>query len=179
MRSWIDVVWPASVGAVSSWMEDALSLAETGLQDVEVTYLKIALCRGCGKRGKAETCVVCGEKREFVRTEYKPGAAQQVLRHVLNHTALTAEDDKPYDPWKALARFKAEGLRGKRAEDWEWAHLEQELGPMPILGIGNADLRDAVEYGCGDADQTGQVAAELVRLRGDKRWEIPQEDWDR
>ncbi len=178
MRSWEDVVWPASVAAATGWIEDAIGLAETNLANAEVTYLKMGVCGGCGKRGRGQPCRHCGGPVGFRRTTYTPGAAQQILRHVLTHTAGTVEDEKPYDPWKAMGRFRDEGLRGKKAEGWEWDFLEQELGRMPILSIANAPMADAITYAVGDADMTGRVAVELERLRGDARWEVPREDWD-
>ena len=56
--------------------------------------------------------------------------------------------------------------------------MEEELGPAPILGIGNCELSEAVRYGCGDADVTGQVAVELERLRGGSRWLVAEGDRD-
>jgi len=178
MRSWGEVVWPASVAAVSGWMEDAIGLAESALKETEVTHLKMGVCVQCGKRGKSQPCRHCGGLVVFRRMEYKPGAAQQILRHVLTHTAVTQDDDKPYDPWEALARMKDEGLRGKKAEKWEFEFLEQELGPTPILSIANCDLSEAVDYGCSDADHCGQVATELSKLRNDDCWKVDPNDYD-
>lgn len=178
MRSWSDVVYPASVAALTDWMEEALAAAETSLQDVELTTLKVGRCGNCGTRGKAAACKGCGEPVNFTKTEYKMGAMASILRHVLTHTGKTADDDEPYDPWKALDRMSDEGLRGKKPERWEWSWLTEMLGPTPELGIGNCDLESAVTYGCGDADMTGRVAEALAVGRGDARWAIDEADAD-
>jgi hypothetical protein len=178
MRSWKEVVWPASVAAVSSWMEDAIGLAESGLQDATVTSLKTGTCEGCGKKGSSAECKVCGGSVLFDRTKYQPGPVEKILRHVLTYTAKTEEEDEPYNPWKAIERMRVEGLRGKKAEEWEWEYLQGELGPIPILSIANADMKDAVEYAVGDADMTGQVAGEMEGLRGGERWRVEEEDVD-
>lgn len=202
MRSWEDVVWPASVAAVSGWMEDAIGLAQASLEDVQSEEQKTYKCLACGHRAhssykvrgvtinmgkvcrkKSSTGKECGcedwTRTTNVKQTKKPSAAAQILRHVLNHTAMTQDDDKPYDPWEALGRMKVEGLRGKKAEKWEWDYLEGELGTTPILSIAHAEMSDAIMYAVGDADMTGQVAAELERLRGGAEWEVPREDWDR
>lgn len=155
MRSWEDVVRPASVAAVVNWMEDAMALASTSLQDCTVRKLK---------RGD--------------KTVLKSGVVEGIMKHVLTHTAKTEGDEAPYDPWEAITRMRVEGLRGKVAEEWEWDWLEHMLGPTPILSIANVPLEDAVAYGVGDADYTLQVAGELERLRGDRRWAIDPGDVD-
>lgn len=182
MRSWADVVWPASVAAVCDWMERAADLAAGKLQVSETATLTIAPCSGCGKRGKAAVCKVCGAPREFKRVAYKAGAAEAVLRHVRAYTLASAADTdgdkKPYNPWDRLEEMKQEGLRGKVAERWEWEWLEENVGTTPTLSIANADPEQAVAYAIGDADMTGQVASELKRLRGGERWRIAAEDRD-
>ena len=56
-------------------------------------------------------------------------------------------------------------IRSDDANHYSISHIEARLGPYPILGIGNAPLDRAVAYACGDADWTGQAAAELARRR--------------
>jgi uracil-DNA glycosylase family 4 len=178
MRSWEDVVWPASIKAVTDWMEQAEEFAANTLSDTMIQTLTMAPCKNCGKRGKGMVCKVCGEPRQFTRKLRLTGAVEAILKHVRKHTLATAEAEKPYDPWVKLPEMKAEGLRGKVAEEWEWEAVELELGSMPILGIGNCDEEEAVEYAIGDADYTGQVAAEMERLRGGDRWRVAEEDRD-
>lgn len=181
MRSWEDVVWPASVRAAISWIEDAINLASTGLQEIHSTPLKRGRCTDCGHQHSKGVCK-CGcqsTRLTFKKTEYKPSGVEAVLKHVLTYTARTEEDDDPYNPWKKLPEMRVDGLRGKVAEPWEWEYVEEVLGPMPILGIGNCDLEEAVTYGCSDSDHTLQVADALEQGRGDKRWRVDAEDYDK
>lgn len=179
MRSWEDVVWPASVNAIMRWMEDAIALAAENLTDVSLEQMTMGTCRECGKRTKKAACPGCGSDR-INRTKRieRPSAVQGILTHILSHTAKTMEEDEPYNPWKKLEEMKAEGLRGKKAESWEWEYLDEALGVAPILGIGNCDLQEAVDYGCSDACHTLMVAAELERLRDNSKWQVDREDWD-
>ena len=186
MRSWEDVVWPTSVNAVMEWMRQGVELAESGLKEVKTTEMASFSCmlcgtrRGTGKGAQDKPCKQCGSLswRRNVKYEPQSSAVESILRHIIRFTESTREAEEPYDPWKALTRMKVEGLRNQEPEGWEWAWLEGELGEPPILGIANCELTDAVEYGCGDADWTGCVAVELERRRGDKRWEIAEEDVD-
>lgn len=191
MRSWSDVVWPASVRAAVNWMEDAICLASDGLADTVTTYMKTYRCLACGHRahqgaackskaggGKCGCPVECSAAVSNAKHEHRPSGVEAVLNHVLSYTAKTEDDDEPYDPWKALAKMRVEGLRGRVAEEWEWQFVEQELGPCPILGIGNCELAEAVEYGISDADHTGQVAAVLEQGRGSDRWRVDEGDYD-
>jgi uracil-DNA glycosylase family 4 len=179
MRSWEDVVWPASVAAACDWMQRAADAAAGELQIGATQQLVMGVCDNCGRRGKSTTCKHCGDFVRFAKTTYRAGAAESILRHVRSHTLAAADREKPYDPWDNLAAMKVDGLRGKVAEAWEWEWLAERVGTtLPILGIGNCDEAEAVEYAIGDADMTGRVAAELERLRGGKRWRIADEDRD-
>lgn len=158
MQSWEDTVRPASVRALEDWMERGLAAAEGTLSERVKKQLKTK-----------------------VKLEIKAGAVESILRHVLQHTAKSDTDagaDSTYDPWKALDRFFAEGLRGKKPETWEMEWLREEIGERPILGIGNCEEREAVEYACGDADWTGRVAVELERRRNGEKWKINEGDED-
>lgn len=215
MRSWEDVVWPASVEAVVGWMRKAQAMAQESFQDCEVFTFKRPRCRTCGHQhttGKCKTKVPvnaqdlseftsevaslgldvpvgdlsgvtrpCGcESTDFYteRIERKAGAVESILTHVTRYTLSTADADDPYNPWEALDRMKVEGLRGRKAEGWQWEAVEEEIGPVPILGIGNVDLPEAVRYGCADADMTGQVSSVLAEMRGSDRWKVDRSDWD-
>ncbi len=61
--------------------------------------------------------------------------------------------------------MRVEGLRGKVPGQWEWDVIEEHLGEMPILSIANCSDEQALNYGCGDADYTGQVWNELTEIR--------------
>jgi uracil-DNA glycosylase family 4 len=179
MRSWEDIVWPASIEAAITWMREAQSLATKVLYDIKHTHLKMKTCRDCGRRGKGDQCKHCGsEKMSGLKIERVPGAVEGIMKHVLRYTESTKDAEDPYDPWRKLAELKVEGLRGKKAEDWEWECIEREIGPMPILGIGNCDETEALVYAVGDADMTGQVAACLEQGRLEERWRVERNDWD-
>lgn len=177
MKSWEDVVWPASVAKVKEWLESGIALAATQ-QNVTVTSLKMGKCRSCGKRNKWEPCNVCGGVIDFNKIEYSPSALESILVHILRHTAETEDNEKPYDPWKMLPKMRRDGLRGKVVGEKEWERLIGEVGEMPVLGIGNVSEDEAVAYACADADYTLRLARKLEELRNDKRWEVDEADWD-
>lgn len=194
MQSWQEVVWPASVEAAVEWLDRAIGLAEEHLRTDVVTEMKTWTCKACGHKAHPEkkckskaggAAVPCGcedwERFSNLVRSTKPGAMEAVLRHVLAHTGRSSEDDKPYNPWKAIKKtvFERGGLRGNVPEPYEWEGLEAVLGPMPILGIGNCTITEAVAYGCSDADHTGQVAEELALGRASEADLVPEEDWDR
>jgi hypothetical protein len=153
MRSWEDVVRPASIRALHEWCGRGMVLAGDRLQV---------------------------EKKLKTKVKLEPGASEKIFRHVLRQILEGKED---YDPWEALDRFFEDGLRGKKPEKWERELIEKELGERPILGIGNCELEEAIAYACGDADCTGRVAVELERVRGRDhgeggRLEVMEGDWD-
>jgi hypothetical protein len=186
MRGWQDVVWPASVTALLDWIAKAIHVAQDHLSESETTTLIRGRCGVCNHQHATGPCrrEACGctagpEQRIFAYSTRKPGAVESILRHVARYTAGTQEQDTHYDPWKAMVRMREEGLRGRMAEGWEWQTLEEALGSAPILGIGNTTLEEAVRYGCQDADFTGRVAARLEEGRGDPKYLVAREDWDR
>lgn len=198
MTSWEDVVWPASIDLMSEWVAGAINLSADHLQHVDVEYMKTFTCAACGHRahpdvvckskagGRTEKCgCESGEKYSNEKTIAKSGAIEKILRHVLRYTLETEMSDDPYDPWVALVGtakkpgMLTKGLRGDIPEKWEWEWLQDVLGPVPVLGIGNCELEAAVAYGCSDADYTGQVADVLDQERRDKRWDVVEEDWDK
>jgi uracil-DNA glycosylase family 4 len=183
MRGYQDVVWPHSVAALTGWMRKALAVAQDSLTDVATKPLVRGKCGVCGHQHSTGpcrkcTCVAGPEKRVFVSTSDVSSPVESVLRHVLRYTESTTEAEDPYNGWDALRRMRVEGLRGKTAEAWEWDFVEQECGPMPLLGIANVPLDEAVQYGVGDADWTGRVAARLEQERQSDRWKIAKEDYD-
>jgi hypothetical protein len=194
MRSWQDVVWPASVNVLLKWLADGQAAAKTDLQEAIVTELKRPRCLDCGHQHTKGACkhvhevaqayganVMCGctsTRHSTQKVEHRPSAIEQILKHVERYTRDTADDDRPYDSWRAISKMRVTGLRGRVPEEFEWAYLEQTLGPMPILGIGNCDLESAVTYGCEDASITGMVAARLMKLRQDAEWKVELADYD-
>lgn len=200
MRSWEDVVWPASIDAFSEWAVEAISFAEEHLYSEKVTEMLTWTCRTCGHRahplgpckskagGRTEKCgceeasldAWSNEKREV-----GAGAFEKVLRHVFTHTQKTAEAEDPYNPWVSLhgtdkePGMLARGLRGAVPDREDLRRVEEAVGQMPILGIGNAKLDDAIAYAVSDADHTRMDARELERRRGDRKFMVVEEDWDR
>lgn len=193
MRSWQDVVWPASVEAAVEWLDRAANFAEENLRTITVEERVTWTCKACqhkahpgkvckSKAGKAVVACGCEDGERYSNRVYgdKPGAMETVLRHVLAHTGRTSDNDAPYNPWKAIKKMVHEGagLRGNVPDKDEWEGLGLVLGEMPILGIGNCTLAEAVEYGCSDSDFTGQVAEELATGRASEKYMVPEEDWD-
>jgi hypothetical protein len=187
MRSWEDVVWPASVDVAMEWMRKASAVAERDLSESVEHKLVRGRCTDCGHQHttgpcKRAECVERGgctsTRMTFAWYEPKPGAVENVLKHIVSHTEAKRDDEKPYQPWKNLAKMKVGGLRGRVAEEWEWSKLEIELGTMPILGIGNCDEDQARMYSVGDADFTGRVAEVLRELRDGVEWRVAEEDVD-
>lgn len=99
---------------------------------------------------------------------HKPQIESDFIR-IMRHT-ITSQD---YDPWEKL----------KECADDIGEHMSllvERLGPMPLKGIANLDLKDAVHYGCSDADDTLQLAMKLEHLRKDAElgWAVAEEDYD-
>ena len=189
MRSWEDVVFPKSVEAFVDWARAAVALSnhDGDLRQEIRTELKTLRCMDCGHRHKNGPCGKCGcesDRMTNIKLEYRLGSAGAVMKHLLRYTTAADQDlDTPYHPWKKLAEMKENGLRGVVPEKWEWDCLEEQLGPVPLLGIGNCELTEAMTYGVGDADLTGQVATELAKRRtadmavGGRLW-VDEEDYD-
>lgn len=145
MRSWEDVVWPASRQKALEWMCEALAVAELDLRLLESTRLNTK-----------------------IREKVKAGPAEQALNRIIR-----CSTNPEYDIWD-----KVRECQDKPEQEWQWQHIAARCGPLPILGIGNCTLEEAVQYGCSDADWTGRLAAKLSQLRGDPKWTIPVEDHD-
>jgi uracil-DNA glycosylase len=189
MTSWEDTVLPASTEALVTWLMNAADLSAQ-LVEVKTTALATWRCLDCSHK-QHDDKLVCGSKAgggrclcvttgrtSNLKHEHRVGATETVLRHVLHHTTAKQTGDEPYEPWKKLKEMRAEGLRGRVPESWEFEWLERELGPMPILGIGNCSMEQAIEYSVGDADMTLQVARVLKERRGDRRYAIDPSDKD-
>jgi hypothetical protein len=104
-----------------------------------------------------------------VRETVKKGPLEALVNRLIVHTDIESE----YNPWERLHEYWAD-----ESHEYETAHIEARIGKYPILGIGNAPLLRAVQYACGDADWTGQVAAELEERRGSDYWRIDDSDAD-
>lgn len=194
MRSWEDVVWPASITAMVEWMQAGVVVA--GVE--QITETKTLKCMDCGHRHSRGPCgkLGCGcvsTNMTNLKTEYKLSTAGSILKHLLRYTTAEDQDlDTPYHPWKKLEQMKIDGLRGKTATTGEWQAIEEVLGPTPVLGIGNAEAGEQLRYAVGDADMTGQVATELARMRQEQArvrvgsvtaggaggLMVDEEDWD-
>lgn len=100
---------------------------------------------------------------------HKPQIESDFIR-IMRHT-ITSQD---YDPWEKLKEC---------ADDDIGEHLSllvERLGPIPLKGIANLPLKDAIFYGCSDSDDTLQLAIKLEHLRKDAElgWAVAEEDYD-
>lgn len=183
MTSWEDTVWPASVRKFLEWLYEARAVAERDLAESIEHKLVRGRCKECGHQHskgpcKREGCGCTSTEVVYSWFESKPGAVESILTHIARFTEAKIDDEKPYQPWKQLAKMKVGGLRGKKAEEWEWEKIRREVGEMPILGIGNCDRQQALDYACSDSDHTGQIGEELEKARAGKQWEVDKEDID-
>lgn len=181
MRSWEDVVWPASIAKMQTWLQDALLIAAESPEQI-VEQLKRGHCRDCGHYHSKGACK-CGCPIMLLTREkvtYKPNAIQATLAHVLRYCEPDNESEgKPYNPWKKLPEMRESGLRGRSASQSEWGDLMSQVGEMPLLGIGNCDEDEALTYAIADADWTARAAAELEKRRGEGKWtSVSVEDYD-
>jgi uracil-DNA glycosylase family 4 len=189
MRSWEDVVWPASITKMLDWMTEGLVVAQERLTIETREEMKVRLCASCGCRAHKTKCnkpgCGCmsgwgkgGETKPWVKVGSEPGALESVLKHALIYTAKGEDADEPYNPWKKLPEMLQSGLRGKVPAKADLEMLEGEIGPIPLLGIGNCTLKEAAEYALSDADYTGQIAFRLADLISENRYRIADVDVD-
>jgi uracil-DNA glycosylase family 4 len=185
MPGWEDTVRAASTDAILEWIARAKALAQTQPEAV-IHELKRGRCADCGHQHskgpcKREGCGCASIRVTYSRVEWKPSALESVLTHVERYTLNTRDAEDPYDPWVQIGqkgKMRKTGLRGKVAGEEKWEWVERELGPTPILGIGNCELEKAVVYGCGDADMTLQLGEVLAEMRQGEEWKVSEEDWD-
>lgn len=172
-NSWEEVVRPASVEKAVEWLGEALSIAQADLKMYSPKILKRARCLLCNHnahegrkcRGAKNNCeCVGGGEVSNIIDGYKNHPVETALTRIIR-----CSTNPEYDIWEKL-----EELFGKWEDERE--HIDKLIGPMPILGIGNCALNAAVEYGCADADFTGQVAVRLKERRD--RYTIVDEDAD-
>jgi hypothetical protein len=136
MRSYEEVVRPASIRALLDWMTEAYQIAV-----LDLTYVSQRFSPKTGKRLKDETT-----KSDL----------ESLLTRLLRLTTEASE----YDPWERLGGFWTDTVN-----EWMVQHVESRIGPYPLQGIANCSMAEAVRYAVGDADWTGQVAVELQRRR--------------
>jgi hypothetical protein len=154
MRSWEDVVLPASTSALLDWLAEAHHVAETDLESrTAVPYKKVY-------RGKLSKEVIT------------PSKSLSVFNRIAKHIQTSDE----YDPWKRMDAYKT-------THQDDYSYIEGRLGAYPTLGIRNAHLEDAVVYGCSDAIYTAILPQALYDLRlndkGEDRFRIAAGDSDR
>lgn len=106
-----------------------------------------------------------------LKTIDKPTPQEQGLRRVLKHGCFS----DTYDIWGKLKE-----LRGKESVgDPVWARVDSTWGPVPLPGIANVPVEEAVRYGCMDADITWRVARRLKELRREKEEGIGVQEEDK
>ena len=96
--------------------------------------------------------------------------AEAEVWHLLTYTTRSAE----YKSWEKIAEL------GWPGSEW-FKRLEQEVGwTVPVKGIGNCELRAAVDYGCQDASDALELALVLRQLRKSavEEWDVQPEDVD-
>lgn len=161
MRTFEDVVTPHSRESICNWLVDAASYSER-LEYVTHKQLKTKV---------KEIRKPCELKRGFDR--------------IYGHTL---KGDK-YNPWEKVKElFEKEGLSEGEMEFVESTRANPVLnrlighpGSVPILGIKNVPITEAVQYGCADADFTLRIALKLEQLRADfnQQLNVQEEDYDR
>jgi uracil-DNA glycosylase family 4 len=155
MRTWEDVVFPHSRAAINGWMLQALEYATDNLATVT---------RKEYKRPKRDGTT----HKDIV----KAGKIESALRRMI----VCAEKNDEYKVWEKLDELH---------QVCSLDAVEREVGPRPLMGIAHTPEKEAVAYGCGDADITLRVAMELEKIRQNKvqdmagEWYIAPEDRDK
>jgi uracil-DNA glycosylase family 4 len=143
MTSWEETVRPASVRALTTWMTEALCVAQLDFTSVTPRFHK--------KTGKRLT------------DEVKRGEMEALLARLLQKS----DPDSAYDPWGGPEEPRLDAFWHDPLNEWMTEHVEARIGPYPKLGIANCSMDEAVRYAVGDADWTGRVAVELARRRAE------------
>lgn len=175
MRTWEDVVKPDSINKTIEWMGEALQIAHDDLAGLEVKVMKTLLCKRCGHKAHKKVCKHCecepgGDTIPWVKETRKSSPIETRLTGMIR-----ASNNPEYKLWDKAGELwtKNDGMF-----DDARAYIEQRIGRMPILGIGNCKITDAVQYACGDADMTLQSADKLEEGRQDPKWRINDDDRD-
>lgn len=143
MTSYDDVVTPASLQKLDNWLAEALAFSSQSMR------YSISHTKGKG-------CAACGKNHRVDRTEYKPHESEAVIRRVMKHI----EEGEDYDPWKPPTYAKGDLKLRLIGRDWLRA-IEDQIGRMPRPSIVHAPIDRQIQYACGDADWTGQLATWL------------------
>jgi uracil-DNA glycosylase family 4 len=147
MVSYRETVIPHSLAVLDEWLCEALMWA-VDQRIVEPHPIGVG-CPTCGKKHRKDVSV------------YKPHAAEAVLRRI--HARVQARD-ADYDPWEKPKL--SHGEEKPRLIGREWlAAMEQGIGRLPRQSIVHVPLKDAVRYGCSDADWTGRLGTWLEQER--------------
>lgn len=156
MTSYDDVVTPASRAKLDDWLAEALAFSsQSMLHSTQHT--------------KGKGCKACGKNHRLDKIEYKPHESEAVLRRVMGKLG---EEGSSYDPWKPPVYAKGEVKLRLVGRDW-LGSIEREIGRMPRSSIVHAPLDRQIQYACGDADWTGQLATWLEGERD----RIVKEEW--
>ena len=156
MTSYDEVVTPASKQKLDNWLAEALDYSTTSMREL------IHHTKGKG-------CAACGKNHRMDKTEYKPHESEAVIRRVMKHMG---EEGSDYDAWKPPTYAKGELKLRLIGRDW-LGQVEQSIGRMPRPSIVHAPLERQIQYACGDADWTGQLATWLAAERN----RIVKEEW--
>lgn len=156
MRSYVDVVLPHSKEVLSNWLAGALSYATDNMAETIQHHI-------------GKNCPTCGKTHRKDVSKYKPHECEAVIRRVLR----SMEDNDEYDPW-VKSKTATNGDVKMRLFGRTWLPvLEQQVGRMPRASIVHVPLNEAKDYGCSDADHTGQLAYYL----GKERERIVTQEW--
>lgn len=156
MTSYADVVTPASKQKLDDWLAEALAFSSDSMRE-STHHVKGKGCPACGKNHRAD------------KIEYKNHECDAVIRRVMGKIA----DGSDYDPWQAPRYAKGEVKYRLLGRPW-LETIERSIGRMPRPSIVHAPLDRQVQYACGDADWTGQLA----RWLEGERERIVREEWN-
>lgn len=151
-KDWEEVVGKASKDALISWIWQAAEIAEA--------ECAIQTERVSEKTGKP------------IKPLISPSPMISAFSRIVKHTLLNPE----YETWEKLTDAQVEDRAAM-----DMFHLVGRVGPIPLKGIANCKLEDAVNYGCSDADDTLCLALELEHMRkaAIQRWNVTLEDRDK
>jgi len=156
MTSYEDVVLPASKQKLDDWLAEALAFSAESM-------------RYSTHHVKGKGCPACGKNHRQDKVEYKPHESEAVIRRVMGKLV---EEGGKYDAWKPPTFAKGEVKYRLVGREW-LDTIEHAIGPMPRPSIVHAPLDRQIQYACGDADWTGQLATWL-EIERDR---IVQNEW--
>ena len=160
MQSWEDLVTEPSKKLLYAWLLDRMA-------EQEPVVIRTPYKRPLKRNGELK----------LEKVEIRQNATEKIIRRILGfgfgrNSAATGDFVPPsdtYDPWEKCLENGLEST---------------SKIPIPGKSIAHCELFEIVNYACGDADITGQVALELASIRdslvasgGD--WNVAEEDYDR